>query len=62
MNQGTSAAVWLCMGGLALVWGNLSLWHTRRGFRRQQLVRTADLKKSTAGLKPGTRPIGSAKS
>jgi hypothetical protein len=30
MNQGLELSVWLGIAGLALVWANLHLWHTRR--------------------------------
>jgi len=50
MNQGTSAALWLGMGGVAMVWGNLLLWHTRRVFKRRLQVKVAEPSKRTTPI------------
>jgi len=34
MDQVTEFALWVGMAVLALVWGNLHLWHTRRVLKR----------------------------
>lgn len=34
MDEQLVVALWLSIGGLILIWGNLSLWHTRRVLRR----------------------------
>jgi hypothetical protein len=37
MQQGLQVTGWLGMGGLALILGNLYVWHTRRVLRRLPL-------------------------
>ena len=34
MDLGLELGIWLGIGGLALIWGNLHLWHTRRVLKR----------------------------
>ena len=52
MNQGMGIAAWLGIGGLALIWGNLQLWHTRRGLKRRReavVVTASGVRLSTVG-------------
>jgi hypothetical protein len=55
LNQGTTVAVWLCVGVVALLWGMLHLRHTRRALRQQLQVKVVEPGKNAT-------PIGSAKS
>jgi hypothetical protein len=53
MSQGTSVIVWLGVGGVALIWGNLQLWHTRRVLKHLRVEIPVQVKRAA--------PVGSGR-
>jgi hypothetical protein len=60
MDQGMEIALWAGMALLALVWGNLHLWHTRRVLKRLRqdvATQTTRMTPSAAAADPSSATV-----